>query len=320
LAASSATRTLEGLGTLHTTTGRWKLGLGLALTTAALWGSLPVALKSLLRTMEADTVVWYRFTVAAILLGGALVWRRKLPAALPRKRSVWLLLAVATIAFAANNVIFVKALGYISPTAAQVLIQLAPMLLLAGGVFVFRERFHRGQGFGVLLLLAGIVLFFLPRLQDLFSSLGDYAFGVLLVVLAAALWAAYAMAQKQLLTEYGSPVLMWMIYASGAILVLPLASPSRLFLLDGVQVGVLLYCALLTILGYGAFAEALAHWEATRVSAVIAITPLITWGINQVAATVAPGYAQAETIGISSLLGAGLVTAGSALTAMGKRG
>lgn len=313
-------RTLDGLGNLHTTSGRWKLGLGLALVTAGLWGSLPVALKSLLSTMEAQTVVWYRFTFATLLLGLVLGWRRKLPAPLPRKRSVWTLLGIASIAFAANNIVFVMALGYITPTAAQVLIQLAPMMLLAGGIFVFKERFHRGQAFGVLLLVSGVALFFRDRVQELFSGLGAYAFGVLLVVVAAALWAAYAMAQKQLLTEYGSPVLMWMIYASGALMILPLASPLQWMALDAVQVGVLLYCSLLTVLGYGAFAEALAHWEATRVSAVIAVTPLITWSLNQLASVLAPGYAQAESFSLLSLAGAGLVTVGSALAALGKRG
>lgn len=308
------------MGTLHTTSGRWKLGLALALVTAALWGSLPIALKSLLSDMEAQTVVWYRFVISAVLLGIVLAWRRKLPARLPRGAGVWGLLAVAAIAFAANNVVFVVALGYITPTAAQVLIQLAPMMLLAGGVFIFRERFHRGQGFGVLLLGCGILLFFQQRLAELVSGFGAYAFGVFLVVVAAAFWAGYAIAQKQLLTEYASPVLMWMIYAVGMVLLLPLADPAQLNQLQGWQWGVLLYCGILTILGYGAFAEALAHWEATRVSAVIAVTPLITWGLNHIAAKVAPGFAQPESIPLLSMAGAGLVAAGSALTALGKRG
>ena len=39
-------------------------GALLSLTTAALWGVLPVALKELLSVMDAGTVVWYRFLVA----------------------------------------------------------------------------------------------------------------------------------------------------------------------------------------------------------------------------------------------------------------
>lgn len=307
------------MGSLHTTSKRWKLGLALALATSILWGSLPVALKSLLTDMEAGTVVWYRFTFSAFLLGFILLWRRKLPAPLPRGRAVWGLLAIASVGFAANNVVFVKSLGYITPTVAQLLIQFAPLLLLAGAVLVFRERFHGLQAIGVLVLLGGVALFFRDRVHELLGGLNAYAVGVLLVLLAAALWAAYALAQKQLLMHYPSPVLMWMIYANGAVMLWPMAEPGQMSLLSGVQLGVLFYCSMLTILGYGAFAEALAHWEASRVSAVIATTPLITWAFNHLASLVAPGYAQAEALSALSLLGAGLVTLGSALIALAKR-
>jgi hypothetical protein len=56
----------------------------------------------------------------------------------------------------------------------------------------------------------------------------------------------------------------------------PLASPSSLARLDAAGAGVLAFCALNTVVGYGAFAESLAHWEASRVGAVLALTPLGT--------------------------------------------
>ena len=37
----------------------------------------------------------------------------------------------------------------------------------------------------------------------------------------------------------------------------------------------LLACCMNTLVAYGAFAEALAHWEASRVSAILATTPLL---------------------------------------------
>lgn len=307
------------MSNLHVTSGRWKLGFALALTTACLWGSLPIALKSLLTDMQAQTVVWYRFTVAALLLGLGLAWRRKLIPARPHNRTVLWLLVIAAVCFAANNVIFVMGLGYITPTAGQVVIQLAPMMLLFGGVVVFKESFGGAQIVGLLLLLSGMLLFFHERLGELFGNFTGYAFGVLLIVISAIVWAGYAMAQKQLLVNYGSPTLMWMIYAAGAVLLLPLASPSQISALDGTQVGILLYCSILTILGYGAFAEALAHWEATRVSAVVAVTPLITWTLNRVAATLLPGYAQPEDLSGWSILGAGMVTLGCAFAALSRR-
>lgn len=307
------------MSNLHVTSGRWKLGFALALTTACLWGSLPIALKSLLTDMQAQTLVWYRFTVAAVLLGLGLAWRRTLVPSRPRTRTVLWLLVIAAICFAANNVIFVMGLGYITPTAGQVVIQLAPMMLLFGGVVVFKESFGGAQIVGLLLLLGGMLLFFHERLGELFGNFTGYAFGVLLIVISAVVWAGYAMAQKQLLVNYGSPTLMWMIYAAGAVLLFPLATPAQVYALDGTQLAILLYCSILTILGYGAFAEALAHWEATRVSAVVAITPLITWTLNRVAAALLPGYAQAEDLSPWSILGAGMVTLGCAFAALSRR-
>ncbi|MDZ7638259.1 MAG: DMT family transporter [Bryobacterales bacterium] len=225
---------------LHVTSGRWKFGFALALATAALWGSLPIALKILLSDMQAQTVVWYRFTVAALLLGSGLAWRGKLWPARPPSRGVLCLLTIAALGFAANNVVFVMGLGYITPTAGQVVIQLAPMLLLFGGVVVFKERFGGAQIFGLVLLIGGMLLFFHERLGELLGNFTSYAFGVFLVVLAAIVWAIYALAQKQLLTSYHSPVLMWMIYASGAVLLLPFAEPSQLLALDRTQLAVLL--------------------------------------------------------------------------------
>lgn len=268
--------------------------------------------------MEAQTIVWYRFSVAALILGVALASRKKLWPAKPRGRTVFWLLVIAILGFASNNVIFVTGLGYVTPTAGQVVIQLAPMMLLLGGVFVFKERFGRSQVLGLCLLLTGMLTFFHERLGELFGNFTEYAFGVFLVLLSAVLWAFYALAQKQLLASYSSPVLMWIIYSAGAVLLYPLADPAQIYGLDPTQWIVLFYCSLLTVLGYGAFAEALAHWEATRVSAVVAITPLITWTLNRIAAIWMPHYAKAEDLSPLSLLGAGVVTIGCAVAALSR--
>lgn len=263
-------------------------------------------------------MVWYRFTVAAALLGAGLVWRRELRPGLPRNRAIWGLLTVAALGFSANNVLFVMGLGYVTATAGQVVIQLAPMLLLFGSVAIFKERFSGAQIAGLALLLGGMLLFFHERVGELFGNFTSYALGILLVVLAAVAWAFYALAQKQLLASYGSAGLMWMLYASGAVLLFPLAHPSQLHALDGMQLAALLYCAILTVLGYGAFAEALAHWEATRVSAVVAVTPLITWAINRLASLILPAYVKPDILSVWSLLGAGLVTVGCAFAALSR--
>ena len=47
------------------------VGFILALITASMWGVLPIALKELLLGMDASTIVWYRFLLAAFFV---LVW------------------------------------------------------------------------------------------------------------------------------------------------------------------------------------------------------------------------------------------------------
>jgi drug/metabolite transporter (DMT)-like permease len=58
---------------MHSSSGRWKLGLALALTTALCWGLLPIALKIVLAGMDAWTITWYRFAASGI--ASACTWR-----------------------------------------------------------------------------------------------------------------------------------------------------------------------------------------------------------------------------------------------------
>ena len=62
---------------MHTTTGRWRLGLALTLITALSWGVLPIALKIMLTIMDAVTVTWYRFLIASVLLFSILIHKKQ---------------------------------------------------------------------------------------------------------------------------------------------------------------------------------------------------------------------------------------------------
>ena len=52
--------------------GHRRLGLLLALTTAVLWGLLPIALKVVLARLDPYTITWYRFAASALVLGTVL--------------------------------------------------------------------------------------------------------------------------------------------------------------------------------------------------------------------------------------------------------
>jgi drug/metabolite transporter (DMT)-like permease len=303
---------------MHTTTGRWRFGLALTLITVAMWASLPIPLKVLLGAMDAWTITWLRFLVAALLLGAWLARRGRLPALHRMPRRAILLLAIAVLGLAGNYICYLLGLDHIAPAAAQVVIQLAPMFLLLGGLVVFRERFSALQWLGFAILTAGLLLFFHDRVGDLLQS-GEYSLGVALTVLAGALWAAYAMAQKQLLRALPSEAIMWTIYAVSVLLFLPAIDLAPVARLDGFHIAMLLFACLNTIVAYGCFAEALDHWEASRVSAVLAVTPLLTIAIVAWLARHAPGILPPEPVDALSVAGACIVVVGSGMSALAPR-
>jgi drug/metabolite transporter (DMT)-like permease len=298
----------------------WRLGLGFSLITALMWGGLPISLKAVLGDMDSLTVTWYRFSLSALI---ALLWyghrsgpaiRRLLsPPLLPLT-----LLAVAGLL--ANYIFYLLGLDGTTAEAAQIMIQLAPLLLLVGSVWLFKEPFSPLQWLGVIAFSSGLLLFFHHRLRSLASVDNSYLLGLLLLVLAAITWAAYGLAQKKILKQVSSNDLLLLIYLAGTLCFLPGSSPQQVFQLDGVGLGMLAFASLNTIIAYGCFGLAMTHWEASRVSATITLAPLFTLLFVSITNALYPGYIQTEPLDWLNWLGALLVVAGSTLAALGNRG
>ncbi|MEE4128520.1 DMT family transporter [Pseudomonas viridiflava] len=302
---------------MHISSGRWVYGLCLALLTALLWGILPVKLKQVLQAMDPVTVTWFRLLVSGSLLFVWLATVKRLPSFKVLGRKGKALVVLAVLGLVGNYMLYLVGLRMLSPGTTQLLIQIGPILLLISSIFLFKERFSLGQGIGLAILLIGFGLFFNQRLVELLTSLGDYTLGVLIVIMASVVWTFYGLSQKQLLTVWNSLQVMMVIYLFCALLITPWAHPAQALQLSPLQGWLLLACCLNTLVAYGAFAEALAHWEASRVSATLALTPLITLASVAIAAWLWPTYVQAEEINALGYGGALLVVLGSALTALG---
>lgn len=304
---------------MHTTTGHWRLGLLLALTTSLLWGLLPIAIEIVLTDMDAYTITWWRFVMSAAGLGAYLGWRRQLPAIASAGRLGWALLLFALLTMIANFVLYVVALDLTSPSVAQVLIQIAPLLLLLGGVFLFHEPFAPRQWLGFLLLGAGLLLFFNRRLPELAEPTVGLGLGVVVMLAASISWACYGLAQKRLLLLFSPPQVLWLLFTGATLLLWPAARPAQLLDLNELQLWMLAFCGANTLIAYGAFGEALRHWEISRVSAILATAPLFTiismWLIGWSGWNlVAP-----EGLNTASVLGALVVITGSMICALAAR-
>lgn len=297
----------------------WKLGLGFTLITALMWGTLPVALKGLLNSMDPLTISWYRFASSALI--AMLLYGRRNTKALRKlcSKPHRGLLLVTTLALLCNYMFYLFGLDYITASATQMIIQLAPLLLLLGGVFIFNEPFSGKQWGGVAIFTIGMVLFFHHRLNGVVTTDPSYLLGVALTIAAACSWATFSLAQKKLLKVSTSGNILVLICIAGTVVYFPVASPLQIIQLDGLQLGLLAFVCLNTLVSYGSFGLALSYWEASRASVILTIAPLITLLTVRLVSHQFPDYIAAEPLDWLSWTGGGLVVLGSIISAMTKK-
>ncbi|QBJ10288.1 MULTISPECIES: DMT family transporter [unclassified Rahnella] len=296
------------------------VGILLALITAMSWGSLPIAMKQVLVVMDPFTVVWYRFSMAAVVLGCILAMRRRLPPRAIFRRPRWLVLVlIATCGLLGNFVLFSSSLQFLSPTASQVIGQLSPVGMMVASVIILKERMRVTQVIGASMLIFGLILFFNTSLIEIFTRLTDYTLGVIFGVGAATVWVIYGVAQKVLLRQLASPQILFLLYTLCSIALLPLASPAVLSQLSGWQFACLLFCGANTLVGYGALAEAMARWQAAQVSALVTLTPLFTLLFSDLLALAWPDFFAVPVLNFIGYLGAFVVVAGAMFSAIGHR-
>jgi drug/metabolite transporter (DMT)-like permease len=303
---------------LHRTTGNWRLGLGLSLITVILWGLVPITLAIVLKKLDVYTINWFRFVTAFILLSFYLAKQENLPKISQLRTVPIYLFAIAILGLMGNYIFFVMGLQATSPSHAEVLIQLAGVFLSLGGLLIFKERYTRYQWIGVGILITGFIGFFSEQLKVLATDSNRYISGSLMLIVAGITWAIYALIQKQLLTRLDSTHIMWVIYGACGLLFGTVAKPQTLLQLNAIEWSALIFCGLNTVVAYGAFAESLQHWEASRVSAILALAPIFTIVSMSAMAWLAPGLVTPEHLTALGLVGAILVVTGSMSISLGK--
>jgi drug/metabolite transporter (DMT)-like permease len=295
------------------------MGLALSLLTALMWGTLPIALQLLMQSLDVNTITWARFVFSAGFVWLVLQRRGQLPRLRSFDRRTLLLTLVAIVALMGNFLLYLVGLDHLNPEASGIIIQLAPFLLMAGSVVFYGERMTPLDLIGAAVLFGGLLLFFNERLGLLFGGLSDYTFGVVAMLLAALTWSIYGLMQKTLLRVMSSMQLTLLIYTGGAVLLLFFSAPLAIVSLDWLPLLVLLYGCVNMVLGYGAFTEAMRVWQAAKVSAVIALAPVVTIVCMPLAVWLWPAHYSSSELNLWSYVGAVLVVAGSMLSALGKR-
>ena len=298
--------------------GRWRLGITLASISALMWAILPVVLQILLQTVDFQIITLFRYFLPAMILtpylffNGTLI---NLPKKLTSKRVI--ILIISGVLLAGNYGFYILGLEKTSADSAQVMIQLAPISLLLAGIYIFKEPFSKSQWLGFAFFTVGLFLFFYHRITHNATDLGTYSFGLSIVSISALCFTGYAITLKYLLKTFTAQEAMMIFYWIGSFLFLPFSDLPGLLSLNKFELLLLFFCGINTLITYSCFSEAFAHIEVSRVSAVVATTPLMTIGFIQLAAPLS--NLNAEPITLLSLCGAALVVTGSITTAIAKR-
>ncbi|RKW12739.1 MAG: EamA family transporter, partial [Cardiobacterium sp.] len=219
-----------------------------------------------------------------------------------------------------NFWLFSTSLLYLSAAASQVLAQISPFILLFAGIVVLKEPLRKNQIIGAAILMFGILLFFNRELPQIFAGGANHQMlGITLSLLGCFSWAAYGLVQKMLLRRLTAPQILFVFYCGCALFAAPFANWSELGNLNGYQWLCLFYCCINTPIAYGAFAEALNHWEVGKVSTTITLVPLFTIAFAALAHWLVPAKFAAPDLNLLAALGAALVVTGAICSVLNRR-
>lgn len=291
-------------------TGNTK-GILYAISTAVLWGFLAIALKIAVGAIDPFTVVWFRFLLSFSILVVYYYFRN--PSRLSILIKPPLALVIAALFLGINYLGFMLGLKYSTPNSAQVTMQIAPVILVFVGVFVFNEKINRRQILGLAITLTGLILFYWEQIA-MMTSKDLFNIGMMWILMGALTWVVYAAIQKSLVKKYNPQQLNLFLYGLPALLYMPAAKPETLIGLPLIYAAALVFSGLNTLFAYGAFAEALKYTEASKVSVIIICNPIITillmWFLNHYDIA----WLEKDPISPEALVYALLVLGGAALT------
>jgi drug/metabolite transporter (DMT)-like permease len=252
---------------------------------------LPVAAGALTLVMWASAFVVIRH-VAHDVSPGALGAGRLLVAALvvlplvlrtgwvsPSRRE-WALLALGGVGwFGVYNLTLNAGERHVDAGTAAMIIQIGPVIVALIAVPLFGEVMHRWLVAGMVVGFAGVAVIARGSTTDADASL----LGVLLVLVAAAMYAVGVLTQKVLLRRIPSVQVVFVSFLMGAVTCLPFASDLPVIVGEGgAGLWWIVYLGVLpTAVAFTTWAYALTHTDAGALSLTTFLVPgiatLIAW-------------------------------------------
>lgn len=292
-------------------------GIFFALSTALLWGFLPIVLKVSLSRLSPLDVSWFRFAFAFIvMLGYHLILK---PTGLSIIKKPPLFLILASICLGLNYLGLISGVHHTTPAIAEVFIQSGAIFLAIVSFIFFGEKASPRQMFGILVVISGLGIFYWNQILVLADNIGQYQKGVFFTLFAGTMWTCFAIFQRKLVRKYDPMQLNLVIFGIPAIGFLPFVNFSMFAELSLGMWGVIIFLGANTLIAYGALAYALKFLDASKVSVIITLNPIITFSSLAILMAMEVAWVVEENFTLISILGAIMVVIGSVLTIMKAR-
>ena len=248
----------------------WRVLLAASVTVLA-WASAFVVIRSVGSSYSPGALSLGRLLVASGVLSLLMIGRH-LVRLTPREWGLTVVVGVAW--FGVYNVALNAGEQTVDAGTAAMLIQLAPILIgVMAGLLL-------GEGFPRMLVVGGLIAFAGTLLIGIATSTGQADLvGVLLILLAAVVYAVATIAQKIVLRRVSGLQVTWLACLIGTLACLPFA-PSLVSEAArapaSATVGVLYLGVVPTAIAFSTWAYALARSDAGRLGATTYVVPPVT--------------------------------------------
>lgn len=157
--------------------------------------------------LDTFTLLFLRFTIAALLMGGFLLLRRT---PFPRGRDLLILIGMGAIGYAGQSFCYLTAIKYASAGLVALLLYLYPAIVALLSVIFLKETLTRLKVIALLVALTGTALTVGPQ--------GGQWQGALLALLAAGIYSVYIIVGAGVMKRVSALPSSTVIFASAGVM------------------------------------------------------------------------------------------------------
>lgn len=183
------------------------IGVLLIIISAASFGTLAIFGRyAYADGIDTFTLLFLRFTIAAILMGGFLAFRGE---ALPRGRSLVSLIGMGALGYVGQSYSYMSAIKYASVGLVALLLYLYPTFVAILSVIFLKRKLTLLKMFALLLATLGVALTANPQ--------GGQWTGILLALSAAAIYSVYIIIGTGVMQQVSAIQSSTVIFASAGL-------------------------------------------------------------------------------------------------------